>query len=86
MRELDRRIAAAELEFHAMKKQRDEMVAQEEAAARMAELGAAIGEGWLRRLDGPPWLHLHRAHGMNCASRSSSHLGPGRAWSGVEGR
>lgn len=34
VKELDRRIAAAEVELHAMKKQRDEMVAQEEAIAR----------------------------------------------------
>ncbi|WP_437597129.1 hypothetical protein WMF28_31455 [Sorangium sp. So ce590] len=41
MRELDRRIAAAELELHAMKKQRDEMVAQEEAAAT-SNLGTVV--------------------------------------------
>lgn len=34
VKELDRRIAAAEVELSAMKKQRDEMVAQEEAIAR----------------------------------------------------
>ncbi|MRG97256.1 hypothetical protein [Polyangium spumosum] len=34
VRELDRRIAAAEVELSAMKKQRDEMAAQEEATAR----------------------------------------------------